>query len=440
LLFLSSRLHVERLLWLHKHGLLYGRISLELLQQELFIAAHDAAVNLQYAAAAEYCTWANSPELQAAAAPLLLPVQEAKRWFGPQSATVVFNGRVLSACKAAAVHGAQQQLQQLERLQNLANLLDRIDLPHDTTGTHSGGFIAAHTLCSVPGAFAHRNRGSATAARAADAANASTTAAANTGTSAEPSTSAAPAASALAAAAIAAADDAAPGAEQASSNPAAVDQQLLRAQVAEFMAANAPYSLNAAYALELGDDLGVPVIQQKLRRFEECISSFSSTSNGSSVPGSASSSVLESAESIRRHLSAMCSIRQLAQQQEQLQLQDAADLLSQDHQCSCQGYPQQQQQQQQQQLQDSQQHSVRPEHQQHYQKEQGMQQQQCCGPAPLWQLALLAVLQATPNTSREVSPIVNMDSFLEYCMANEALPDALLQQLALDYQITRLPK
>ncbi|KAF6257109.1 hypothetical protein COO60DRAFT_40724 [Scenedesmus sp. NREL 46B-D3] len=92
-----------------------------------------------------------------------------------------------------------------------------------------------------------------------------------------------------------------------------------------------------------------------------------------------------------------------------------------------------------------QQHKQQQRQQQQQQQQQQQHQQQQkprCGPAPLWQLSLLALLETSPNTVRHscllMNPLLNMDALVQFYMAYEALPDAMLQQLTLAYACRKI--
>jgi hypothetical protein len=137
------------------------------------------------------------------------------------------------------------------------------------------------------------------------------------------------------------------------------------------MVAAAPYSFNAAYALQLGDELGVPVLQQMAQRVESSGSSTTTLSNA--------------ARNLNKHVLAMCSIELLERELQQAQLQG---------------------------------------------NQQPTQQRNCCGPAPLWQLSLLAVLQGIEELPIADPYPLHLEPFLKNCMQNESFSDAVLQQLA----------
>jgi hypothetical protein len=259
---------VERLLWLQDHRLLYGRITQEMLLHALIRAAGNAAADLQYRESALYCRLAHCPKLKAAAAPLLMPVQRIMQFFGGLAAKQVHAGRVLAACQAADrwtglqdVQQQLQQLQQLEKLQNLAGVLDHMECPLDTSGHRSCSFFAAHTLCSVPGACVHKANPAAAAAAAAAAA-----------ITAAPATTA-PAAAAAAGGAVQLASPAA--GDNADAGAASRDNSAL-----ECLLAGTPYGCNATYALQLGDELGVPVFDIKERRWHASKAASSSNTVG----------------------------------------------------------------------------------------------------------------------------------------------------------------
>jgi hypothetical protein len=123
LITLAEELHPQRLLWLHQHGLLYGRISHELLIHALLIQAGTAAGDLQYGVAANCCRMAYDPVLVAAAQPLLLWRNNMLKVHGYDVAVKVYQSRVLAAFHAEVHEQGLLQLQHLEQLQNLARVM-----------------------------------------------------------------------------------------------------------------------------------------------------------------------------------------------------------------------------------------------------------------------------------------------------------------------------
>jgi hypothetical protein len=426
MLFISRTWPVERLLWLHNHGLLYGRITQEMLLHAFIRAAGEAAGNLQYRESALYCRLAHCPQLNAAAAPVLLSVKSNMSFFGSRAAANVHAGRVLAACQAAdrytGLQDMQQQLQQLqhlEKLQNLAGILEHVECPFDVAGHRSRCFSAAHTLCSVPGACVHRVNPAAATAPAASTA----TAAADVATPADAA--------------------AAAGSAVQLASPAAGDNAAAAAAPREWLAASTPHGCNAKYALLLGDELGVPVFEMKLRRWQASKAANSSNISRLGVHSTDMNSMDAPAqEELEYHLVVMrcgSQLQQDKQQQQQLKQQQQQQLLT-DLDVQQQGDQQQEQSSPQQTLllQQPQEQPVFEQQAARACQQQQQQQQRGCGPAPLWQLSLLAVLQATGGSNDRRSRIfddrlLHMDGNLTFFKAFEPLPDAMLQQLTLAF-------
>jgi hypothetical protein len=152
---LADHLHAERLLWLQQHGLLYGRSAHEMLQHVLLAQAGRAAVFEQHGVAALYVhkaltlykaatSSAHVRSATAGAGPAALQlVKDPRPSAANKVASLVFHSRVAAACRT----GSLEALQQLEQLQNLISLMTRADgvfMP----------FVALHVFCPVPASAA----------------------------------------------------------------------------------------------------------------------------------------------------------------------------------------------------------------------------------------------------------------------------------------------
>jgi hypothetical protein len=371
---------------------------------------------------------AHSRSLNAAAAPPFVSLQEMKRLlFNERVAQGVFCGRVVAACGAAGRQDSctdlQQQLQQLqnlEQLANLANALEHLQCPYDYAANRDCCFMAVHTMCSAPGACVHRSaHDAAAAAVAAPGAGAAAAAASTEAAGAANQDVAADSASAAAAAAAAAV---AAAAATASSGPS-TQQCSSAVLLAKFMAAYTPYTHNAVYAVQLGEQLGVPVIPLVYHKWKDTGSRLQQ--QGSiSIDGSSSTGdprLQQELNSLERHL--LCAYAFMEVQQPQ---QQPSDMRGQVY----EGEGGQQQQQQQP-------TNVYSQPSESDGAQQQQQQQQHRGPAPLWQLSLLAVLQASKGkTARQgflPAPVLNMDDCLKFVMVCEDAPDAMLQQLVVPF-------
>jgi hypothetical protein len=231
---LAQHVHAERLLWLQQRGLLYGQSTQELLLHGLLDQAGRATAHEQHRLAMQYVKQlqnfitgstgscqaglaAAGPAAAAAASPL---VKDPRPDLANRVASLVFHGRVAAACKSGSI----KQLQQLEQLQNLVSLLTRPEglfPPFET--------LQAFCLLPASPAVAGAKGGSTAAATAAGL------------------RAAGPAAAAAAAAGHDGQAWAATAAAAAASSTAAANR-------------SANNIHNRVYALQLADQLGVPVL------------------------------------------------------------------------------------------------------------------------------------------------------------------------------------
>jgi hypothetical protein len=151
LITLAEELHPQRLLWLHQQGLLYGRITNELLIHAMLIQAGTAAVDLQSGVATNCCRMMYNPALVAAAEPLLLSRDLLLDLHGYDVAVKVYQSRVLVALNAGDHEQGVLQLQHLEQLQNLARAMAVLQFP---VNPHSRVLIINQVMCSGFGAAA----------------------------------------------------------------------------------------------------------------------------------------------------------------------------------------------------------------------------------------------------------------------------------------------
>jgi hypothetical protein len=409
---LAEALPAQRLLWLHKHGLLYGRISQELLLHVLLIqaGAAAAAAGLQYRLAAELCRMAFDPALLAAASPLLLSHKDHLAVNGYNLMVQMYQGRVLSALQAGGTEGLLQ-LQQLEQLQNLVRVMDEIQSRYDPCSSRP--LTLRQIFCSIRGTASSAASSAMQNGQASRDQVAATAAAA--GASIEPTTPAFPAVGGLTcgdhytwlAAIIVAVYCIYQG--------TGASMQVIMDALNACRNAGEPIRLHILYALQLGADLGVPVraiLQRQLQKQ-------SSLQEQPNTDGSGTSDVAANsfAELHLHALDIICTAQAL------LEPPTPGDKVPPEMRQLLQQHLQQQ---------------TLPS-----QPPQPIQQLQQRGPAPLWQLALLAAQQTFPSVgfpeqARRISNPLEYEPYLDSCLKNEAMPDAMLQQLALARAAHRL--